>query len=89
MSWKDELKKEDNILSSIPLEEIGQFLMETLDERLPFPDEEGLYGLNRKQQESIKKLRRLIGDALDEVNELDDQIWAEERKLKERLHRGD
>mgnify|MGYP003154185973 CR=1 FL=1 len=69
MTWKDRIKKEDDI-SKIPLEEIGQFLMETLDKRLPFPDEEGLHGLNRKQRESIKKLRRSISDALDEVNGL-------------------
>ena len=70
MTWKDTIRKEDDILETIPLEEIGQFLLETLDKRLPFPDEEGLYGFNREQRESIKKLRRSIDDALDEVNNL-------------------
>tara|TARA_R110000751_G_scaffold18862_3_gene57042 strand:+ start:439 stop:684 length:246 start_codon:yes stop_codon:yes gene_type:complete len=69
MTWKDILKEED-ILRTIPLEEIGEFLMETLTKRLPMTDEEGLYEFNQEQQESIKKLRRFLDDALDEVNDL-------------------
>ena len=62
--------KEEDILRTIPLEEIGEFLMETLTKRLPMTDEEGLYEFNQEQQESIKKLRRFLDDALDEVNDL-------------------
>lgn len=70
MTWKDRIRKED-ISRAIPLEEIGEFLMETLTKRLPVTDEEGLYDeFNREQQESIKKLRRFLDDALDEVNDL-------------------
>ena len=68
MTWKDVIK--EDISRAIPLEEIGEFLMETLEKRLPMTDEEGLYEFNREQQESIKKLRRFLHDALDEVNDL-------------------
>ena len=69
MEWKEIIKEED-ISRTIPLEEIGEFLMETLTKRLPMTDEEGLYEFNQEQQESIKKLRRFLDDALDEVNDL-------------------
>ena len=80
MSWKgvikDILKNENSkgIPYSFPLrgrlELIGEYLMETLDEILPMMDEEDLYEFNREQRESIKRLRRSLDDALDEVNDL-------------------
>ena len=81
MTWKkvikeDILKNENSKVIPhgfplrVSLERIGEFLLETLDKMLPMMDEEELYEFNREQRESIKKLRRLLDDALDEVNDL-------------------
>ena len=80
MTWENVIKEDilknenskvipHNFALRVHLERIGEFLMETLDEVLPM-DKEELYEFNREQQESIKKLRRLLDDALDEVNDL-------------------
>ena len=61
MTWEDTIRKGD-IGLEFNVEEVGNYLLEILNRKLPPLDEQGLYGYSEEQQASIKKLRRLFSD---------------------------